>query len=87
MDKQETDREICRSRVCAEQPAYASFDSPAKFEVIISIIAKRLKQHPNAICAYSGGSDSDIRLDLIERVRKMFDLPPIKYAFYNTGLE
>lgn len=34
-----------------------------------------------------GGADSDILIDLIERVRKMFNLPPITYAFFNTGLE
>ncbi|MCD8090524.1 MAG: hypothetical protein LUD81_07900 [Clostridiales bacterium] len=26
-------------------------------------------------------------IDLIERVRNMFDLPPVKYIFFNTGLE
>lgn len=34
-----------------------------------------------------GGADSDIMIDLIERTRKIFTLPPIKYAFFNTGLE
>lgn len=75
------------SRVYTDRPAYADFDSPAKFQAIESIIAKRLKEHPNAICSYSGGSDSDLMIDLIERVRKMHKLPPIKYAFFNTGLE
>ena len=69
------------------RPAYADFDPPAKFQAIESIIAKRLKEHPNAICSYSGGSDSDMMIDLIERVRKIYNLPPIKYAFFNTGLE
>lgn len=76
-----------RSRVYTDRPAYADYDAPAKFQAIESIIAKHLKQHPNAICSYSGGADSDILIDLIERVRKMFDLPPVKYAFFNTGLE
>jgi 3'-phosphoadenosine 5'-phosphosulfate sulfotransferase (PAPS reductase)/FAD synthetase len=58
-----------------------------KFQAIESIIAKRLVQHPNAICSYSGGADSDILIDLIERVRKIFSLPPVKYVFLNTGLE
>lgn len=75
------------SRVYTDRPAYADFDSPAKFQAIESIIAKRLKEHPNAICSYSGGSDSDLMIDLIERVRKMHKLPPIHYAFFNTGLE
>lgn len=58
-----------RSRVYTDRPAYADFDSAAKFLAIQSIIAKRLKEHPNAICSYSGGSDSDIMIDLIERTR------------------
>lgn len=76
-----------RSNVYNDRPYYADFEAPAKFQAIESIIAKRLIEHPKAICSYSGGSDSDILLDLIERVRKMFNLPPIKYAFFNTGLE
>lgn len=76
-----------RSRVYTDRPAYADFDAPMKFEAIKSIIAKRLTEHPNAICSYSGGSDSDILLHLIESVRQTFNLPPIKYCFFNTGLE
>jgi len=76
-----------RSAVYTNRPEYADFDAPHKFVAIESIIAKRLVQHPNAICSYSGGSDSDILLDLIERTRKAFNLPPVKYAFFNTGLE
>ena len=75
------------SRVYTDRPAYADFESPQKFEAIKSIIARRLKEHPNAICSYSGGSDSDIMIDIIERTRKTFKLPPIEYAFFNTGLE
>jgi 3'-phosphoadenosine 5'-phosphosulfate sulfotransferase (PAPS reductase)/FAD synthetase len=76
-----------RSRVYTDRPDYADFNSPEKFSAIQSIIAKRLTEHPNAICSYSGGSDSDIMIDLIERTRRMFDLPPVKYVFFNTGLE
>lgn len=75
------------SRVYTDRPPYADFEAPAKFNAIMSIIAKRLKEHPKAICSYSGGSDSDIMLDLIERTRKTFDLPPVEYCFFNTGLE
>lgn len=80
-------KEEFRSRVYTDRPDYADFDSPAKFTAIQSIIAKRLREHPNAIGSYSGGSDSDIMIDLIERTRKLFNLPPVKYAFFNTGLE
>ena len=79
--------ETYKSRVYTDRPAYADFDAPAKFEAIKSIIARRLKEHPNAICSYSGGSDSDIMLHLIESVREIFGLPPVKYCFFNTGLE
>lgn len=80
-------KEIYKSKVYTERPDYADFDSPAKFQAIISIIAKRLREHPKAICSYSGGADSDILIDLIERTRDAFDLPKVKYAFFNTGLE
>lgn len=76
-----------KSRVYTDRPAYADFEPAAKFTAIQSIIAKRLKQHPKAICSYSGGADSDIMIDLIEQTRKIFNLPPVKYVFFNTGLE
>jgi 3'-phosphoadenosine 5'-phosphosulfate sulfotransferase (PAPS reductase)/FAD synthetase len=76
-----------KSRVYTDRPAYADFDAPRKFVAIQSIIAKRLKEHPNAICSYSGGADSDIMIDLIEQTRKIFSLSPVKYVFFNTGLE
>ena len=80
-------KEEYKSRVYTDRPAYADLDAPAKFQAIQSIIAKRLKQHPNAICSYSGGADSDIMIDLIERTREIFNLPPVDYVFFNTGLE
>lgn len=80
-------KEPYKSRVYTERPAYADFDAPQKFQAIQSIVARRLVEHPNAICSYSGGADSDIMIDVIERARAVFDLPPIAYAFFNTGLE
>ena len=80
-------KEEFRSRVYTDRPDYADFDAPAKFQAIQSIIAKHLKTHPHAICSYSGGADSDIMIDLVERTRNLFGLPPIKYVFFNTGLE
>lgn len=76
-----------KSKVYTDRPAYADFAAPRKFESIKSIVARRLIEHPNAICSYSGGSDSDILLHLIEMTRKIFNLPPVQYAFFNTGLE
>lgn len=78
---------VYKSKVYTDRPAYADFDAPHKFEAIKSIIARRLTEYPNAICSYSGGSDSDIMLHLIEMVREIFHLPPIQYCFFNTGLE
>lgn len=80
-------KEEYKSRVYTNRPAYADLDSAAKFQAIQGIVATRLKQHPKAICSYSGGADSDILLDLIERTRELFNLPPVKYVFFNTGLE
>lgn len=80
-------QEEFRSRVYTERPAYADFDAPRKFQAIQGIVARRLREHPKAICSYSGGSDSDILLHLIEETRKVFNLPPVKYCFFNTGIE
>lgn len=80
-------KEIYKSRVYTDRPSYADLDAPEKFQAIEGIICTHLMRHPNAICSYSGGSDSDIMLDLIERTRRDFNLPPIKYCFFNTGLE
>jgi len=79
--------EIYKSRVYTDRPAYADFEPPEKFEAIKSIIARKLTEHPKAICSYSGGADSDIMIDLIEKTRALFDLPPVRYVFFNTGLE
>ena len=80
-------KDTYRSKVYTDRPDYADFEPAAKFSAIQSIIAKRLKEHPNAICSYSGGADSDIMIDLIERTRTIFGFPPVKYVFFNTGLE
>lgn len=77
-----------RSRVYTDRPSYADYDAPNKFQAILGIIMTRLKQHPRAICSYSGGSDSDILLDLIETARRITpSIAPVKYVFFNTGLE
>lgn len=76
------------SRVYTDRPDYADLDSPEKFQAIMGIVMTRLRQHPKAICSYSGGSDSDILIDLIEQARKIVpSLPKVKYVFFNTGLE
>lgn len=80
--------EVFHSRVYTDRPDYADLDSPEKFQAIMGIIMTRLRQHPKAICSYSGGSDSDIMIDLIEQARNIVpSLPKVKYVFFNTGLE
>ena len=81
-------KEVYKSRVYTERPDYADYDAPEKFQAILGIIMTHLRQHPKAICSYSGGADSDIMIDLIETARKIApSLPPVKYVFFNTGLE
>ena len=81
-------KEEYKSRVYTDRPAYADYDAPDKFMALQGIIATRLRQHPKAICSYSGGADSDILIDLIERTREMIpSLPKVDYVFFNTGLE
>lgn len=77
-----------RSRVYTDRPDYADLEAPEKFQAITGIIMRRLREHPNAICSYSGGADSDILMDLIETARRIVpSLPKVKYVFFNTGLE
>lgn len=77
-----------RSRVYDDRPEYADYDSPQKFQAIQAIIMQRLREHPKAICSYSGGADSDILIHMIEQAREILpSLPPVKYVFFNTGLE
>ena len=81
-------KEEYKSRVYTDRPAYTDYDAPDKFMALQGVIATRLRQHPKAICSYSGGADSDILIDLIERTREMIpSLPKVDYVFFNTGLE
>ena len=81
-------RDQFRSRVYDDRPEYADYDPPEKFAAIQSIIMQRLREHPKAICSYSGGSDSDILMHMIEQAREIMpSLPQVKYVFFNTGLE
>jgi len=81
-------KEVYKSRVYTDRPPYADFESPEKFQAIIGMIMTHLSHHQKAICSYSGGSDSDIMIDLIETARQIApSLPQVKYVFFNTGLE
>ena len=44
----------------------------------------KLDQYLHPACSISGGSDSDIMIDVIERVRGD---RPVKYVFFDTGIE
>ena len=77
-----------RSKVYTDRPEYADYEAPQKFMAIQSIIMQRLREHPKAICSYSGGADSDILIHMIEQAREILPtLPKVKYVFFNTGLE
>lgn len=80
--------EAYKSRVYTDRPEYADYEPAEKFSAILGIVMTRLRQHPKAICSYSGGSDSDILIDIIEMARKIVpSLPKVDYVFFNTGLE
>ena len=57
-----------RSRVYMDRPQYADYDSPDKFSAIMGIIMTRLRQHPKAVCSYSGGAN--VTREKIERKEK-----------------
>lgn len=81
-------KETYKSRVYTDRPDYADYEAPDKFQTILGIIMTHLRRHPKAICSYSGGADSDIMIDLIEKARETIpSLPKVKYVFFNTGLE
>ena len=82
-------KEAFKSSVYTQRPLYADYDAPHKFMAIEAIVGKQLMEHPHAICFFSGGSDGDILTDIVERVRTQIfpGLPPVDYAFFNTGLE
>lgn len=50
----------------------------------IVITHAKLRQYDNILCSVSGGSDSDILVDLCQ---KFDDSSKITYAFFDTGLE
>ena len=50
----------------------------------IVITHAKLKQYDKILCSISGGSDSDILIDLCE---KFDEANKITYAFFDTGLE
>lgn len=61
-------------------------EAPKNLNIQKTFMTARAKmdRHFRAVCSVSGGSDSDIMIDVLERVKSRCD---ITYAFYNTGME
>ena len=53
----------------------------------LMVTRNKLKQHKRIAVSVSGGSDSDIILDLIELVKPHDGCGEIRYIFFDTGLE
>lgn len=66
-------------KVAEKSKNYAIFDSFIKADNIINH-----RDYKNIFCSISGGSDSDIVMDIIQKVDKD---KKVKYVWFNTGLE
>jgi len=53
----------------------------------LMVTRNKLRQYKRIAISVSGGSDSDIILDLIELVKPPDGCGEIRYIFFNTGLE
>ena len=53
----------------------------------LMVTRNKLREHRRISISYSGGSDSDIMLDIIELVKPDEDCGEIRYTFFDTGLE
>ena len=53
----------------------------------LMVTRNKLREHRRIAVSYSGGSDSDIMLDLIELVKPHDGHGEIRYIFFDTGLE
>ena len=51
------------------------------------VTRNKLREYGRIAISYSGGSDSDIMLDMIELVKPYEDCGEIRYTFFDTGLE
>ena len=51
------------------------------------VTRNKLREYSRIAISYSGGSDSDIMLDMIELVKPYEDCGEIRYVFFDTGLE
>ena len=53
----------------------------------LMVMLNKLAEYRRIAVSYSGGSDSDIMLDMIELVKPCGDCGEIVYTFFDTGLE
>lgn len=64
---------------------------PDNLEIYESFVVMRNKLIPvngkDVMCSISGGSDSDIMIDLVLRVAKEMEKDKIHFVFFDTGLE
>ena len=51
------------------------------------VTRNKLREYGKIAVSYSGGSDGDIMLDIIELVKPYEDCGEIRYTFFDTGLE
>jgi len=61
--------------------------APQRYNIVITLLKANsvLSRHRKCAVSVSGGSDSDIIMDLMELVKP--DYCEIKYVFFDTGLE
>jgi 3'-phosphoadenosine 5'-phosphosulfate sulfotransferase (PAPS reductase)/FAD synthetase len=61
--------------------------APQNYNIVTTLLKARLvlSRHSKAVISTSGGSDSDIILDLIELIKP--DYCEVRYVFFNTSLE
>ena len=62
-----------------------TLDNPTILKYLITT-RNKLREHQRIVVSYSGGSDSDIVIDLIELVKPP-DCGEVRYIFVDTGLE
>ena len=64
-------------------------DAPKNLNIqkYLMVTRNKLQEYSRIACSYSGGSDSDIMLDMIELVKPYEDCGEIRYTFFDTGLE
>jgi 3'-phosphoadenosine 5'-phosphosulfate sulfotransferase (PAPS reductase)/FAD synthetase len=66
---------------------YTAVPSNRNVHKYMMVTRNRLRQYKKIAVAVSGGSDSDIMLDMIELVKPPDGCGEVRYVFFDTGLE